>query len=353
MLGNGTGGVLGNVLAAMLVHIYNFLYKPDDITSVFTEFNDYIAKLFAKGWFNQIFSAMQIIGIGMLAASCLMALMDKVSQGDFSINVIFRHLLKYVILYMVLINITTIFNYLLDWTSASFIDINDAAATINQTWMANGINKYVGLTAKLGMIIVLAVPYIVSVVFYIVLYFFAVSRLLEIVIRVAAAPFVVGVSFFGQGANSDIVRYTKRSLGVFFQIVVILIISVMVNFTHSALITSGSSSVQNGAMVANPASSLKLDDSYVEIGVTETKAEVKKDDDGNEEVSVTVGDTEWKAATKEDVTTQLVLAYTKDSIQKFIYYIVDPNHYFISTGLMIAALLLVFKSREISTRLFA
>ena len=52
MLGNGTGGVLGNVLAAMLVHIYNFLYKPDDITSVFTEFNDYIAKLFAKGWFN-------------------------------------------------------------------------------------------------------------------------------------------------------------------------------------------------------------------------------------------------------------------------------------------------------------
>ena len=305
---------------------------------------------------------MQIIGIGMLAASCLMALMDKVSQGDFSINVIFRHLLKYVILYMVLINITTIFNYLLDWTSASFIDINDAvtsamtnntAATINQTWMANGINKYVGLTAKLGMIIVLAVPYIVSVVFYIVLYFFAVSRLLEIVIRVAAAPFVVGVSFFGQGANSDIVRYTKRSLGVFFQIVVILIISVMVNFTHSALITSGSSSVQNGAMVANPASSLKLDDSYVEIGVTETKAEVKKDDDGNEEVTVTVGDTEWKAATKEDVTTQLVLAYTKDSIQKFIYYIVDPNHYFISTGLMIAALLLVFKSREISTRLFA
>lgn len=362
MLGNGTGGVLGNVLAAMLVHIYNFLYKPNDITSVFTEFNDYIAKLFAKGWFNQIFSAMQIIGIGMLAASCLMALMDKVSQGDFSINVIFRHLLKYVILYMVLINITTIFNYLLDWTSASFIDINDAvtsamtnntAATINQTWMANGINKYVGLTAKLGMIIVLAVPYIVSVVFYIVLYFFAVSRLLEIVIRVAAAPFVVGVSFFGQGANSDIVRYTKRSLGVFFQIVVILIISVMVNFTHSALITSGSSSVQNGAMLANPASSLTLDDSYVEIGVTETKAEVKKDDDGNEEVTVAVGDTEWKAATKEDVTTQLVLAYTKDSIQKFIYYIVDPNHYFISTGLMIAALLLVFKSREISTRLFA
>ena len=199
----------------------------------------------------------------------------------------------------------------------------------------------------------LAVPYIVSVVFYIVLYFFAVSRLLEIVIRVAAAPFVVGVSFFGQGANSDIVRYTKRSLGVFFQIVVILIISVMVNFTHSALITSGSSSVQNGAMLANPASSLTLDDSYVEIGVTETKAEVKKDDDGNEEVTVAVGDTEWKAATKEDVTTQLVLAYTKDSIQKFIYYIVDPNHYFISTGLMIAALLLVFKSREISTRLFA
>ena len=362
MLGNGTGGVLGNVLAAMLVHIYNFLYKPDDITSVFAEFNDHAAILFEKGWFNQIFSVMQIIGIGMLAASCLMALMDKVSQGDFSINVVFRHLLKYVILYMVLINITTIFNYLLDWTSATFTDINDtvssamtnnAAITISQTYLANGINKYVGLTAKLGMMIVLAVPYIVSVVFYVVLYFFAASRLLEIVIRTAAAPFVVGISFFGQGSNADIVRYTKRSLGVFFQIVVILVISVLINFTHNAVITSDSSSVQDGAMLANPASSLTLDDSYVEIGVTETKTDIKKDDDGNEDVTVTVGDTEWKAATKEDATTQLVLAYTKDSIQKFIYYIVDPNHYFISTGLMLAALLLVFKSREISTRLFA
>ena len=359
MSGNGVGGPLGNVLSSMLVQIYMFIYKPDDMTSMFVDFNEYVSKLFTEGWFGTIFEVMQIIGIGLLAASCLMALMDKVSQGDFSLNILFRHLLKYVVLYMVLINITTIFNYLLDWTSLAFSEMNETlspelaqntAITINQEWMANGINKYMGVTTKLGMMIVLALPYLISVVFYVALYFFASSRLLEIVIRMAAAPFVVGVSFFGQGSNADIVKYTKRSVGIFFQIILILVISVMVNFTHNAIITSGSSHIEDGTMLANPAEYLVVDDSHVEIGVTKTTTTT--DDDGNS--TVTVGDTEWKTATKDvDELTPIILSYTKESMQKFLYYIVDPNHYFISTGLMLAVLLLVFKSREISTRLFA
>lgn len=102
----------------------------------------------------------------------------------------------------------------------------DPAQRINQRCVANGINKYFGITVRIGMFILLAAPYIISVIFYVVLYFFAVSRLLEMVIRTAASPLVVGLSYFGHGANTDIVRYAKRTMGIFFQIVVILVISV-------------------------------------------------------------------------------------------------------------------------------
>ena len=78
----------------------------------------------------------------------------------------------------------------------------------------------------------IVVPYFVSVVFYSILYFFATSRIMELVIRISAAPLVAGVSFFGKGANTDIVRYIKRSMGIMFQIVVILVISASVTFIH-------------------------------------------------------------------------------------------------------------------------
>ena len=126
MLGNGTGGTLGEVIAAMLVHVYNFLFKPDDMTKIFTEFNKYIEGLFAADWFSKIYAVMMTIGLGLLVATYLIEMMDKVSQGDFSINVMFRCMLKYVLMYMVLLNILAIFNYLLDFTTAVFTDMNDS-----------------------------------------------------------------------------------------------------------------------------------------------------------------------------------------------------------------------------------
>ena len=361
MLGNGTGGTLGEVIAAMLVHVYNFLFKPDDMTKIFTEFNKYIEGLFAADWFSKIYAVMMTIGLGLLVATYLIEMMDKVSQGDFSINVMFRCMLKYVLMYMVLLNILAIFNYLLDFTTAVFTDMNDSlslsldpAQRINQRCVANGINKYFGITVRIGMFILLAAPYIISVIFYVVLYFFAVSRLLEMVIRTAASPLVVGLSYFGHGANTDIVRYAKRTMGIFSQIVVILVISVMTTFTHNALITSDSGSTQGETVVANPANGLEVDGSYTEVGVTKTTTDTKKNDaSGDEETTVTIGDTTWKPATSEDISTITTRAYTKKSLMNFVYYIMAPNHYVVSTGLMLAALLMVFKSRELSTRLFS
>lgn len=341
MLGNGFGNLLGNVLAALLINVYNFLYEPDDFTGIFLEFNDYIWRVYNEGWFGRVLAITKIIGIGLLAASFLVSLLDKVTDGDLTIEVWFRHLLKYCMLFIILMNVLPLFKSLLQLSTSLFTEFNVSISSevlpqtgryINQAWLANGINKHIGASSKFGMFMMLTIPYVISLIFAVILYFFATSRLIEIVIRIALAPLVVGVSFFGHGSNLDIVRYTKRTMGIFFQIVVVLVICAGMTFTHNALITADSPTAANGAIMANPAASLKLEDGMREIEV----------------------DGEWQNATKQEIVENLesTMSYTKSSISQFVYYLLDPSHYFVSTALMLAALFMIFKSRAISTQLF-
>ena len=101
-------GVLDNIIATLLIAIYEFLYKPDGMIGIFSQYNEIIDNILAQDNFiADTFKALKLIGIALLVTSCLVSLMDKVSTGDFSINNVFRHLLKYVILYMVLMNSIT------------------------------------------------------------------------------------------------------------------------------------------------------------------------------------------------------------------------------------------------------
>lgn len=317
------------ILSSMVISIYNFLYRPDGIVDIFTEFNDYVWNLYSEGWFGMVFAVLKVIGIGLLMVSCLMSLADKVTEGDFTIHVLFRHLLKYVILYMVLWNSIRIFRILSMITTLIFNDINtiyvnDMTASINPGFLENGIGKMNALS-KIGMFMMVLVPYIISLLYYIILYFFATSRLIESVLRIAMAPLVVGMSYFGKGDNSDIVRYTKRTMGVFFQIVVILVISIGLTYTHNVFFEG---TVTETAFIKNPADKLQIDNSHEEIKTENT----------------------WNKIPETDEETNGF--YTADSISDFVDDMVNIKYFAISTGLMLSALLLIFKSREISTRMF-
>ena len=41
-------GVLDNILATLLVSIYNFLYKPDGMIDIFSQYNDIINNILEK-----------------------------------------------------------------------------------------------------------------------------------------------------------------------------------------------------------------------------------------------------------------------------------------------------------------
>ena len=69
-------------------------------------------------------SAMSILGIGLLTVGFLVSLGDKASAGDFTLHNFFVHFLKFFMLYVILMNISTIFQLMLDFTSAVFNDMN-------------------------------------------------------------------------------------------------------------------------------------------------------------------------------------------------------------------------------------
>lgn len=358
------GGIISSVLASMLIKIYTFLYQPNDMMTVFSEFDEYIMKIYRQGMFGTVFHFFRIIGVGLLAVGFLVTLMDKVSEGDFSINNFFRHLLKYVMLYIILINTIDIFENLIQLSTAIMTSISGsiteneitAGKDISFFMLANGIETYMTILPKLGMFLMMSIPFVISVLFTIIIYFFSASRIMELSIRFALAPLVVGMSYFGNGANLDIVRYVKRTLGLFFQIVVILVALTGVTFVHNALISSNDTTADG--QIVNPSAYLEEDDSYTEINVSELNVETTTNADGNQEISkVTEGDSEWKNASgvnedDEAINPELAKSYTSDSIYKFARRIIDPSDYFISTGVMLAALFLIFKSRALSTELF-
>ena len=229
---------------------------------------------------------------------------------------------------------------------------------VDKDKLQNGLAAF-GLTSRVGMLMSIVVPYFVSVVFYSILYFFATSRIMELVIRISAAPLVAGVSFFGKGANTDIVRYIKRSMGIMFQIVVILVISASVTFIHNSIIVDGRISNSTSGKVENPATYLEhTTTGKREIEIRSLNVDMETDENGKvtkiNKVTET-GRKDEEVKSQEEQTGTLVNmkeAYPKSDIEKFVNSLTTPSNLFTGVGIMLAALFMLFKSREISMRMF-
>lgn len=360
----GYNTIMGNTLATLVLQLYRFLYNSSDMTSIFKELDKYIYSALDNNYFKAVMTIIIILGNGLLATTFLMQMFDKVTRGDFSPEVIIKHTLKYVFLYMVLINANYIFRELLSLSTAVFTELSKAIETsgqltavsadeINFTWLSTSIARYYKMINKLGLFILTMVPFVISQIYYIVMYFFAASRTLECAIRTVFAPLVVGVSYFGTGSSADIVRFTKKTMGCFFQIVVILMITTSVSVVQSSLTSDISN--ENGGITSMP------------VLVEETDYEqFYPDSDGNiiptyvggvgggPGTSGGTGSTGGiEEGTEEIEVSEELKVYTEESVKTFIQSLYDFDTLIITVGLMIAGLLLVVKSNIISAQLFA
>ncbi len=343
MLGNGFGTIMGVMLANIIYYLYKFLYSPGDLINVFMDFNKYIMTVYNLKEFKTVVGIITSIGIGLLAVSFLVNMMDKVSAGDFSIGVLFRSLLKYVLIYMLILNAFPIFDGLLKISTLTCSEIakiftpdnKELLGMLDVIWLGNGISKNVGFSAKLGFFMLLIIPFAIAQLFNIAMYFFAASRALESVIRLTFAPIVMGVSGLVDGGNNDAIRYIKKTMGLFFQMVVVLIILTSMVIVQNTIVNHGTG---EDGFIEDPgyAKMLKLEDEYRVMDI-----------DGEQVIA-----TNEEKLEEMDSTRRYTMSYTKESIYDFVYDFCDFKNLTVTTGLMIAALLMVFKSRTISNNLF-
>lgn len=197
MVGNGSGWGIGGIIANMIISLYNMIYRPEDTINIFLEFNEHIWAIFSDGTFSKIFATLKAVGVGLLIIGCLISLMDKVTEGNISPEAFFKHMLKFVILYFILMNAMVIFNSLLrvsSLTATEFSDLisgsisSETGGKINQLLLTNGFNRHFSLVSRVATLIMVLLPYLVSVIYSIVLAFFAASRLIEMLMRIALAP---------------------------------------------------------------------------------------------------------------------------------------------------------------------
>lgn len=339
---------MGSILARMYISIYNMLFNPSNLIQIFIQFNAHISHVLNEEFFQTIYTLLQTVGVGLLAVSFLITMLDKVSAGDFTIQVLFRHILKYVIPYMILVNLMYIFTTLLQLTTAIFLSLNNtlteelkisASTKVEQVYLAGGLTTYVSIGTKIGYFMMGILPYAISVIFTIVVYFFSVSRLFEITIRIICAPVAVGGAFFGPPGNNDMVRYVKRTMGVFFQIVVILVVWSSLSFVHNSIISSTSEPVPN------PADKLEQRVAVEEVKMADGYYYMVYDGFVDE-------NSKHDAPLTSAYVDEASPAYTRESIKEFIQACVNPEHYFVNVGTMLAALLMLFKSKIISISLF-
>ena len=167
-----------------------------------------------------------------------------------------------------------------------------------------------------------------------------------------------------------ILGYTLTAL-LFFQIIVILIICASITFVHNALVVTDENAHKSVNTVVDPAVKLKgsYTADYPEIEIRNMQTTKKQSVAEDKKIEYTSVETsrEWKKAEKRTVKKEVTdndhedddenggtsEAYAKDDFKYFVNHIVDPSTFFISTGIMLSALFLIFRSREISTKLFA
>ena len=307
------------VIAKMYKTIYDSFYNTGEVMDMFTEMQGYLDSLLENEAFQTVISVIMVIGVGLLIASFLADLLDHVSKGDFTIEILFKKMLKNYMVYMLLINSMDIMDMLLDITTDILEKLGEMVVispggNINSVMLSYGITD-MWFWQWIMYILLGLVPYILAVLFNLVLWFTAVSRLFEISVRFVVSPIVYGGAFWGNGQNNDMIKFLKNTAAAIFQIVVVLIIWFSLSIIRVPLFgvdTSLTTKVDGITTI--------IDDPYDEL----VEENVKKS--GIE-----------------------VRQYTKDSITDFFDSMVMNGEYWVGNAFLASGILLVAKSKKIAT----
>lgn len=246
-------------LAEMYIFVYNAIYKPDAITGAMNTLNEAINVVSENNVVASIKLVLYAVALGLVGLAFITELLDKVSAGDFSIQILFREILKYIFPAVLLYYAPDIFRNLLNMANAATmaattgLNTADLSADTLATTIAWNPNTF-GMLRRIIYSIDIIIPYLFALVFKIMIAFILSSRLIELNLRFIGAPLVFAGSFYGKGTSSDLVRFYKRTFSLMFQLAVITIIwqtmlicrSLIINYSNGASNEKMLQDIKNG-----------------------------------------------------------------------------------------------------------
>lgn len=159
--------------------------------------------------------ALKVIGIMLVCVFFVLDLIDCVTRGQFTPDILFRSLIKLFIASLLITNINLVSTYIVDFgASFSSYIANDSTAiatSISNVW--DEVSSSTGLINNMGKIVANLIPYICMWAATLIVMVLSVSRAFDIAIRAAFAP--VGMAdIYDGGTKSAGFRYLKKLLAV-------------------------------------------------------------------------------------------------------------------------------------------
>lgn len=182
------------------------------------------------------------IGVSLMCIYFLVALVDKITSEQFNIEVLMKLLFKLIIAKFFVDHGLEIFNLLMDVGKAFITEftgyttltaVNGAVDAMKAAAMRE-TNSY-SLFPSLLFVVKMMIPFLAIFIVQIIISFVCYSRLLEMMVRIVAAPLAVS-DIFANGINSSGYRYMKNFLAICLQSGIIFLISVLFNAIQASIV---------------------------------------------------------------------------------------------------------------------
>lgn len=206
--------------------VYSEMYESNaTYRSIMTKFSAAFEKLLNNEKLVALASTIIIIGTSIMVLYFLIEIAGMASEKNFSINQMFRALLKMLIAYMLITNALTLVKYFVQFGDVLSNEISIDFTTSffsnseKQKMFLEGLDN-LGSVEKIGLIANFAFPFLFAMVAKGGLIFVIMSRVIELVVRAIFAPFAVA-DCFQDFSRSGAIRYLKKILALSLQLVVI------------------------------------------------------------------------------------------------------------------------------------
>lgn len=206
-------------------YVYETLHGTSGVLKVFEDFGQMFATLYDNSYFSALIAVIMTLGTAVCVIYFLLEIADKMTEKMLSLEQLFVLLLRLVLAVLLINQCVPLLKGFIQFGDVLMAELNDAniATTLFDTYGDDirDAMEDIGKFAAVGYAMKLIIPYLIVLVSNVVVYFIAISRSIELTIRMIFAPLAVA-NIYHDMQRSEGFRYMKKVLALSLQSAVCL-----------------------------------------------------------------------------------------------------------------------------------